>query len=216
MGINTEIRCFLSSFKSKIKSIKETKYAGDDKYILSKILYVCVLDSLAKTVSKPTDKNRVKFVNLIENYSGWAYAKKISTPHLIKFIDIISNEELNNLKLFLTDKIKEWDTGSNITLDKDPDLKKIERLWPHEIPKKINKTTIKDLSHSNLFYQHRCKIIHEFEESGYGFEFDFHKEPLYRYRQDTKRKTQSWELIYPVNFYHKICLNTITNLGNYY
>lgn len=212
-----KVERFLSFFENKVESIEKTQFYGEqDTYLFKKILYAGMLDTLAKTVSSKRFNQSQRFQRLVESFADWENCKKISVTHLIRLLEKVPDQEFNDLRRHVHLKKKEWPIMVKVPLDKDLEYNEVFKLWPRNIEKPFENISIVNLSHSYLLYKHRCTMVHELREPGYGFEFEDDQEPFYHSRDGGDSKPYGWELVYPVNFYRQVVLNVIKNLGGYF
>lgn len=215
--LNSEISCFTSHFKEQVNVIYSATFAPRQGRLYKKALFVLLIDALSKTY--PKKNNRDGFVALITEFSDWKNSTRVSLPHLWEFLKKYNNKDFAPLKGYCIEKIKEWKPGNIITLDKEPDISEINKLWPIEKEKiKIDDAWIsaESFTHAHLLYSNRNVMVHELRESGYGMESKHVDEPHYHSMQKYDSKKFTWELVYSVNFFKSISENIIQNLEQYY
>jgi len=59
-------------------------------------------------------------------------------------------------------------------------------------------------------------LVHELREPGYGMEFTSDTEPFYHTMSHLDPEVRSWELVYPLGFYERICIVALKKLRTYY
>ncbi|MBN1842370.1 MAG: hypothetical protein JW883_08855, partial [Deltaproteobacteria bacterium] len=113
-------------------------------------------------------------------------------------------------------RLNQWPSMEIIFLDRDGVLQEIKDRWPSASPNPLENITLEYLQHINLFYSYRNSLVHDLKEPGYGMEFENDEEPFYQYTRQVEGESSTWELVYPVRFYEKICDSAIKNLREYY
>lgn len=214
--IEDQVNRFLSFFEDKFEEIKAASHGNSDR-LFKKILYVGLLDTLSKTTSFPRQRNRERFTSFIQHFSCWKDSAKISLPHLVGLVSKIRSPEFSEIREFAFSEIEKWKPSTFPSLVQDPDLNQVKNLWPKSIPKPLDENLQIDfLQHTNLFYKYRSSLVHELREPGYGFEMKNDVEPYYHQHHSLDTDVISWELVYPLGFYEKICTNSIKALRSYY
>lgn len=206
---------FLSFFKRNFEEIQSTNFV-EGSYLFKKLLYVGLLDALSKTTTYPKQGNRERFVAFINNFSGWQHCHKISLPHLIRLLQKVHSPEFSPIREYAFDALSKWCASSLPSLNDDLDFSEVKKRWPANIPKPLEDIQLDSLKHCHLFYNYRNSLIHELREPGYGFEMKDDDEPYYHQHHDIDTDTTSWELVYPLKFYERLCSNVITELREYY
>jgi hypothetical protein len=218
--LESSIDQFLSFFEEKINDLQKIR-TGKSRILFQKILYVGLLDALSKTVASSKKGNRERLVSLIRIFSGWDKCDRISLPHLVRMLEKVPDPEFSKLREYAFSLFDTWSPGTLFYLDKDPTLNDIKKLWPLNLPKPLENINLESFQHANLFYLYRSSLVHEIREPGYGMDFGRSDEPYYHSMQtveDLKSRSENctWELVYPIDFYRKLCRNTIRELHKYY
>lgn len=207
---------FIGFFEQKIDAIGHADFK-ESKPMFQKILYVGLLDALAGTTTyAKREKNRERFVSFIKQFAGWQEHDRVSLPHLVRFLQKVPDPDFSSLREYAFSLIDHWSPGNLIEISKDPSLPDVKKYWPSLMPKPLEDITVEHLLHLNLFYRYRNSLIHELREPGYGAEFEGDAQPFYCHMTDTNTGNETWELVYPVDFYLKICRTAIDNLKVYY
>lgn len=206
---------FLDFFREKLKEIRKLECESSTA-LFRKILYSSLLDALSKTTAHPKKGNRERMVEFIRNFCDWPCSDKVSLPHLIRLLEKVPDPAFSNLRQYAYSLHDQWGEGEVITLDKDPALQDVKHHWPREIPKPYEDIQITFLQHANLFYRYRNSLVHELREPGYGMESASHQDPFYHSETDEESKRKTWELVYPLKFYDRLCEAAINNLRDYY
>lgn len=131
----SDVETFVSYFQRKITSIGSIHIDDDPDAtpIFQRILYLGIVDTLAKTVY-PQAGNRDRFVRFVKKFSNWRYTDKISLPHLARLVSKNPEPELSNLRQFAYTEQSKWTEGMFVTLDKDIDEVEVKKRWPKELP----------------------------------------------------------------------------------
>ncbi len=102
----------------------------------------------------------------------------------------------------------------------DIEMKEILEFWPRNKDKmKLlgSDMTLDSLTHKRLLYAMRNALVHEFNEPGYGMDFDeSREEPYYHCMRRSNGNQTTLELVYPLRFFRKLCDNGIEALEKYY
>lgn len=214
-ALERSVRQFTSFFEQKLADIQaiDIQKSGN---LFQKILYAGLLDALSKTVSSPKKGNRERLVSLLRGFSGWDKCDHISLPHLIRLLQKVPDIEFSLLREYAFSLYDNWTPGAILYLDKDPSFNDIKKLWPSNLPKPLEDIRIESFQHAHLFYSYRNNLIHELREPGYGMEFKESEEPFYHSMQELETELYTWELVYPVDFYRKLCETTLSELCKYY
>lgn len=208
---------FLGFFRDLLKEIQNLESAKSTA-LFRKTLYSSLLDALTRTtaLAHPKKSNRERIVDFVSIFCGWPEWGKISLPHLIRLLEKVPDPAFSNLREYAFSIYDQWDEGAVIRLDRDPDFQTIKEIWPKEIPKPLEDIQIEFLQHANLLYRYRNSLVHELREPGYGMEFTTDTEPFYHSMTNSDTKEKTWELVYPLGFYEKLCENAIDKLKDYY
>ena len=206
---------FLGFFRNRLSEIRNLN-CGESTALFRKNLYSSILDALSKTTSHPKKGNRERIVDFIRYFGGWAHCEKISLTHLVRLLEKVPDPSFSGLKQYAFSLYDQWSEGEVIYLENDPDFDDVKTHWPREILKPFEDVQIEFLQHVNLFYRYRNSLVHELREPGYGMEFSKDPNPFYHSMSDFDGKQKSWELVYPLRFYEKLCETAIDNLREYY
>jgi len=206
---------FLGFFSDKLTLIGNTDFKESNS-LFRKILYVGLLDALSKTTTYPKKGNRERIVSFMKHFTDWKDHERISLPHLVRFLGKVPDPEFSVVREYAFSLIDQWPRGSMISLDKEPFLLDVKKLWPSTAQKPLEDINLEHLQHVNLFYRHRNSLIHELREPGYGMEFKEDTEPFYHSMSRVDSDEKTWELVYPLGFYERICRTAIDKLREYY
>ena len=214
--IENSVERFIGFFRNKLEAIEATDFK-ESKRLFEKILYMGLLDALSGTTTySKRSKNRERIVSFIKHFAKWPHQERISLPHLVGFLQKVPDPEFSSLRDYAFSLIDQWPWGEIISLDKDPTLADVKKLWPSSLSKPFDDIGLDYLQHLNLFYRYRNSLVHEFREPGYGMEMENDSEPFYHHMTDLDTDAETWELVYPLGFYRRICREAIENLREYY
>ena len=133
-------------------------------------------------------------------------------------MQLAPSPEFENLRKFAHQEIAKWNEDETILLDQDPDYQIIFNLWPKDMRQQpIDSLKLENLTHLHLLWQLRNSVVHEMRILGYGMDVFFDDSPGYHIMKDIDNKDahQTWELVYPVNFFKKLIRAGIKNLRDY-
>lgn len=194
-----------------------------------RILYMAVLDSLSKRIY-PSEKNKSRMKKLLSDFSEWKYINHISLPHLLRILNLVQDSAFTQLRQYAIIEQNKWIDGELVILDHDPTYIDICNKWPCNykyqfptLPGTKRQLHLEELKHVNLFYNHRCNLIHEFKAMGKlasDPEPDcISHEPYYgvllEFKSKQEKSITSWELEYPLTFYKEITSKCLENAINY-
>ncbi|MBE0576382.1 MAG: hypothetical protein IH613_10875 [Desulfuromonadales bacterium] len=212
-----EIERYLGHFEKEISQVKSLQVAdGYHAAIYKKMIYVGILDALSKCFPRRGSRNR--FVNFLNQFSGWDNAHKISLPHLFQLLEKNPEPAFSKLRAYVISELEKWVSGEIVTLDREPEISTIKQLWPKEKEhqKPLNGLSAESLQHCNLFYSYRNSLIHEFRELGRGIESQTDNSPYYiSYSDFEEPEEEVWELTYPATFFEKLLKNCISEMKIY-
>ncbi len=207
---------FIGYFRVKMETIDKAEFK-ESKPLFQKILYIGVLDALAGTTTySKKQKNWERITSFVKQFAGWQEHDRVSLPHLVQLLQKVPDPEFSPLRQFAFSLFDQWSPGHVVKISEDPPLTDIKKHWPASMPKPLEGITIEHLQHINLFYKYRNNLVHELREPGYGAEFENDVEPFYCHMTDIETEGQTWELVYPVGFYQRICRTAIDRLREYY
>ncbi len=199
--------------KSKLASIHEI--SGDNNVLFKKILYVSFLDSLSACIY-PERRNKERFVEMLNRFSRWEYRDRISLPHLGKFVQICSDPMLEEVRKYVTPKLKKWQERSShqISISEDPKFEEIKE-WKIKNETGIN-LSLNDFKHSSLLYQLRNFLVHQFQSGGDEMgKLRQLEQPYYELEVTLDVKPVRFVLIYPTQFLKSLTEKTLENVVNY-
>lgn len=215
--LKANIDRFLGFFRSRLQEIRNVD-CGESTALFRKVLYSSLLDALSRTTSHPKrwNRNRERITEFIRTFCDWKDCERISLTHLVRLLEKVPDPAFSSLRQYAFSLIDKWGEGEIVSLARDPEFRDVKSRWPKEFQKPLEDVQIEFLQHVNLFYRNRNSLVHELSELGYGMEFTADDEPFYHSMSDTEGKSKSWELVYPLRFYEKLCETAISELRNYY
>ena len=214
-ALEESIMQFASFFEERIKDIA-TINVGKSNNLFQKTLYAALLDALSKTVTSPMKGNRERIISLIRHFSQWEECNNVSLPHLIRLLEKNPDPEFSQIRAYVFSLYDKWTYGAVFEIKEDPKFEEIRKLWPANTVKAFGNIRLEAIQHVNLFYEYRNSLVHELRELGYGMEFKESDEPFYHSMQNLDSNQYSWEMVYPIGFYEKLCRNTLSSLKEYY
>lgn len=213
-----EIERYLGHFEKEFSQVQSLQVTdGYHAAIYKKMIYVGIIDALSKCIY-PRRGNRERFVTFLNDFSGWEHAHRISLPHLFQLLEKNPEPAFSKLRAFVITELEKWASGEIVTLDREPEIAAIKKLWPNEKEhqKLLNGLGVEALQHCNLFYTYRNSLIHEFRELGRGIESKTEDIPYYiSFSYLEEPDVEVWELTYPVTFFENMLGNCISELKRY-
>jgi len=237
-NLKKEITVFITYFNKQLNEIEELKTLSvveDEKVfchpeIFQQLLYVSVLDTLARSVKSNQRENKKRFVSFVRRFCQWQDGERVSLPHLAQFLKKNPDPAFQELRDWVFKKYKAMPVHNSkfMLISDDPAYKDVERLWP--VDKKnnapIEKIQLDSLNHFHLLYAHRNTLVHELRAPGYGMNFANMEVPHYHGRsikgdEDAvsakgDEDAVSAELVYPRKFLHHLCQTALQNLEKYF
>lgn len=205
---------FIDYFKDQIYVVKNAKFKQSDK-LFKKILYLSFIDTLAKTVARRKDNNKTRFISFVEKFGNWDHGNRVSLPQLNYYLESKQqNIEFRKIYDFTNQALSNWGQGQRITLESDPVISELERLWPQNLDNNHFKS-LGSFQHLNLLYSYRNALVHEYRKLGYGSEAEGDSAPFYHGLEDIDNG-YSWELVYPLGFFENILKNILIELKSFY
>jgi hypothetical protein len=184
--------------------------------VLKKILFVVMLESLAKARHPQLGNPRERFLCLLDSSSNWDDLNRVSLPQLVLRLDKEEQYKSSPLAQRIRGEIQGWQWGSVYPMrGRDPSAEEVKK-WNEvrELGEPIAKL-VDQVKHCNLFYDYRNHLVHEFREpGGSGMEAMDHDYPYYfSLNSDGER---IWDLIYPVGFFHRLVMAVLENACTYF
>ncbi len=181
-----------------------------------KLLVVTFLSALAEGRYPHISLDREKFLTLIQEHSGWADSNRVSISQLYMSTLNRSSTSSNLSETFIAsieDRYERWIRRRNpsevFDLNSDPEPESILSISSTTAEKKL----VHDFCHLSLLYVYRCKLVHEFREPGYGFEFnESHNAPFYHSLTDLDDGSTEMELVYPTQWFVNLAEQILESL----
>lgn len=217
-----EIERFIKYFRDQLAEIEGLNNIHSQLY--KSLLYVTVLDTLAKSVLPKRKDNRERYVYYVKRFCKWADAEKVSLVHLVQLLKKNPDPVFEKLRKWALEKFNKLSVhGSRLMpILHDLEAEEVRKYWPkskeHRIP--IEGIGLHSLQHYNLLYTYRNSLVHEMRIPGYGVDFGDNNMPYYhlmtKLSPEQKIDSSSVELIYPSAFLHSICESSLDSLKDYY
>jgi hypothetical protein len=196
--------------------------SGESANLFKKILFCSVLDALSRSIY-PRKEPRDRFTSIVRRFGKWAHQDRVSLPHLGRLLALTPDPEFENIRKFTFDKLEQWKAPwDKIKLDQDPIYNEVAKHWPkgEEYKKPMEKVRLESLTHLQLLYSHRNFLVHELRIPGYGIELMGDDEPFYHdlttIADGGEPDLETIELVYPVNFFEKLCKIVLDELKVYF
>ncbi len=217
-----DIDRFISYFKDQLSEIQSLSTKHDRLY--RSLLYVTVLDTLAKSVLPKRKGNQDRYVYYVKRFCKWKDAERVSLVHLVQLLKKNPDPVFEKLRIWALDKFSKLSVhGSRLMpISDDLDVEEVKKYWPtskeHRIP--IQGIGLHSLQHCNLLYTYRNSLVHEMRLLGRGIEFDDDTDPIYhlmsKLGEDNKLDASSVELVYPWKFLQTLCDQSLETLKLYF
>ena len=219
-NVDPAIDLYIGHFRKLVARLRNYELHVEDRLIKKNAL-VSVLDAISRTTSNALDDNRKRFVDIVSNFGDWHDHTRVSAPHISYVLERLRSPSFGQVREFIAQKIHENSHGGVIPLSCDPEFEEIREIWPVPAEQKVvGRLSLTFFTHLNLFYQYRNSLVHELREPGYGMEFDVtEEEPFYHGMiaddRSSSMRSQTLELVYPINFYFRLTENVISNVERY-
>lgn len=197
--VTEAIRRFIGHFEAQFLRIKEV-----ESPLFQKLLIATALDALSRAAfGSSGGRNNLR---LISEITKWQDQDRIGLPQLAL---VLIDHKLHRTPLFrkVESLLSTWEKGAIIPLERLPRLPgfQLETLEDDTVEKHIKSAQL-----GNLFYKHRCNLVHEFREPGYGMELDGEEVPYFHLMEGSQ-----WELVYPLGFFHWLFRKTLDELKTF-
>ncbi len=201
----------------KLNSIAQI--SGPDHHLLKKVLYVSFLDSLSACVCSDKE-NKKRFMCLLDKYSNWNERDNVSLTHLSRIFSLTSDPVPPTIYDFVDKKLKKWKDEPHkiILISEDPTSIEVKNLgWTNGIiDSKI--IYLSDIKHSNLLYQLRNSLVHQFQ-TNIELGSNIPEKPFYqvvsKLEQDGTSTPLRIELLYPSKFLETLSKTVLNNVIQY-
>jgi hypothetical protein len=180
---------------------------------------VSFLDSLAATIY-PDRGNKERFVALVDRFSHWEERDNVSLTHLGKLVAITSDPELEGVRIYVNERLKEWKkrTSRVILISEDPSYDEIKKQGWERSKSAEHKISLSDFNHSHLLYKLRNSLVHQFQAKN-ELGSNIPSVPFYQVVQSFEgggvTKPVKIELIYPAEFLKNISETILDNAIKY-
>ena len=217
---------------ARIDRLKVQESTGQQAYfegMYKKVIYVALLDALSRAVYPNKRTNRRNLIRFLENFCEWPDCDRVSFPHLTRLLQLRPQPDYQRLREFaVSENATKWQPfGKPVYLTADPTFGEIRNLWPNPKDSKegdgkmvSDEIHLEDLQHTNLFYQYRNSLVHGLKPMEDGpIPFDEIEEPYYVHSavlgDSWEKIADSWDLVYPLSFFRRICTTAVGNLEKY-
>lgn len=209
----------ISLQRDSIISLESSLFA--DNY--RQTLLLCLIDNMAKSVIYSDIGQQEKMKKFICEFCNWDDCTRVSLPHLIALLERIPKSDLQQLRSYAQNQFNKWPTAKPITLEWDPKIEDVIKLWPNNY---ISFKKIKPifLTHVNLLVKLRNSLVHEMKPLGRAHGYSILKTPYYSgridYHQDLITEVLSangyiYELYYPTDFLVQLINNALVKIKDF-
>lgn len=201
MSLNEEIDQYINYFRQRLPEI--TSIASPH---YRKTLYVTLLDCLSRAGFPSIPNHRLRFVTFIDKCSNWKDKDRVSTPQLKLTLD---NSTISSGALYdaVSARLDSWTEGAILRPDSDPTFDELRTLMNANEQHYVEKAR-----YPELLYTYRNHLVHEFRQPGYGIELSDDPSTPYYHSMTASMTGSSWELVFPAQFFHGLCDNSIAGL----
>jgi len=197
-----EISRFFSHFRDILESLSDISFSKNET-VIKKIVLCTMIDTFANAMFNSEKKVGGKYIKVVKDNTTYEHWNKISIPQLHYKFKNNSEKLFDDLKAYTKNVLK---NRKNYSIDIDPTVLKLEKKLP------TFKSQIMSCSYISLFYTYRNILIHQMKEPGYPFENRVAEEPFYQSVDDLDTKERTFQLVYPIRFFIRICCECIINL----
>jgi hypothetical protein len=200
------INQYCSYFEEQLKKVSMV-----EERLYKKILLVTMLDTRARVRRPNVQSNKDRFASLIRDCANWPDGNRISLPQLSFLLQTFPATG-SKLKREVDERLDSWQYGRIYRLSEvDP--------WADELKPFATITDEQKLldncRHADLLYAYRNHLVHEFRESGYGMGISDDDTTPYYHRMTELQGRDTWELIYPIEFFIYITGCSLDSLKRY-
>jgi len=215
----SSINQFFDYFINQVDRIENIvlKNDGDDKlHVQKQTLLVSLIDSLSNTRFNKKDypqlsnRNRVRFVRFLEQYSSWEEGSLVSLPFLRDYLKQIQNK--GQLFEYINSKISEFELKGNLLLATKMDIS-VTDLNSLSVNEK-EEEAILYFQHYSILYRYRNYLVHESRKPGYAMQFMSYETSAARYH--SYLNDPILHLLYPTEMLMKIVMDSSNNLRKYF
>ena len=234
--IEEKIERFVQYNKKLMEQIMSI-YSHENNGIHAKILFCSLFDSLAKCAYPEIKNNSERFKKTITTHTQWEDAERVSLLHFQRAFEVTDRviEEFSDLKdeinILFRRHFKPTGSGvsNRISISIDPSYSAIENKWPKNSKgnlSQLGEVALEQLQHKNLLWSYRNSLVHEYRIPGTGTEPIFRKfnNPCYQEIstfagdniEDFKIVHKNFELHYPIDFFKKMCQESLHSIVKEY
>jgi hypothetical protein len=202
MTLQKDIEQYINYFREKLPEISAIA-----SHHYQKTLYVTLLDCLSRSgFPHLTRKNKCRFVKFINTCSDWNDKDRVSVPQLKLLLD--SNGIASGaLYTAVLKRLNGWSKGEILRPNSDPTIDELEPLLNADERRLVEKA-----KYAELLYNYRNHLVHEFRQPGYGMDLSEMPTTPYYHELTKGAGRDSWELVFPSDFLHDLCSESISGL----
>jgi hypothetical protein len=211
------IERFAQHFREQIEKIRGLR-SGDgngqrsciDLAMHQKILYLTVVDSLARVRYPDISQNAQRFHKFLAESGAWSEGALVSVPVLeARLHPRALDRRLTRHVLNLLRKHSPLAPNGYPFTEIDVEMSVLQART--STPE--GQALIRQSQHFKLLYSYRNFVVHEFREPGYAMEVfgESRTDPWYHsYINELK-----WHLLYPVGFFDRLAMSCVSSMRTY-
>ncbi len=203
--------------KLLLQDIGSINFGSSNSVLCQKILYTTFIDALAATRYGKSVGSRMRFTQLISEYSNWSESNNLCPHHLYEFCSLYP--ELSSVQEYAKKILNDWEaTGETlIYLDGSPTLEQVSVLWPNNGEQRVAGKKLEFFSYSNLLYGARSSLVHQnYSPHGLPFFKKEHETPHFVAWKVDDLPDKRLELIFPTLFLHGLCESLLLEVIEYF
>lgn len=218
--LKDEIDSYISYIKDIQQSINEIQ--GD--YLLEnhkKTLLFNLVETIARGVYGTDYGNGEKFAMLINHFTKWQDAKKVSVQQLALLLEETDEKNFIELKNIVEKFLRRYPIASAVSFDYDCSLEELETFIKNS-GGKIKDINLEKFTHVNLLWKYRNGLTHESRSMGARklFEERFPHYISYTIIDIDKSENKNlirnvWQIYYPTNFLNDLITESLENIRTY-
>jgi len=206
-------------FRDQNKQILAITDVIDPTSLFRRLLYITLLDGLSKIAYPLRSGNRERFCLYLKEFADWEDGERISLTHLFRYLLINPEPKYETLRRYAKESLGKWIPGEVPTINKDPIIDEIRNKWPRDDKNSEEWKEIKleSFKHSNLLYEIRNSLVHEFRVKRMSGPDNLMAEPYYvhvTYYEgfEPEITKEYWGLQYPLSFMSNLAGHSLDKL----